>query len=144
STVRSPQAKPASTKRRRMALVALPTAAVLGLSLIPFAGAQSLLPGGSSLSDSVAPGNPPQRDPINTTYPEVDGLPEGVDVNRVEYLSPATVRVTSKPPPFPRLSQEYKFSWRRAWTSRQVSQSPGCGPSIACRARTVDPAGPLG
>ena len=135
STVRSPQAKPASTKRRRMALVALPTAAVLGLSLIPFAGAQSLLPGGSSLSDSVAPGNPPQRDPINTTYPEVEGLPEGVDVNRVEYLSPRHVKVYIQSAAMPDHEQVVQILLARDWYSQPDKQFPEVWALDGLRAR---------
>ena len=130
STVRKP-----NYKRRRMALVALPTAAVLGLSLIPFAGAQSSLPGGGSLSDSFAPGNPPKRDPIDTTYPEVEGLPEGVDVNRVEYLSPRHVKVYIQSAAMPEQEQVVQILLARDWYSQPDKDFPEVWALDGLRAR---------
>ena len=130
STVRKP-----NYKRRRMALVALPTAAVLGLSLIPFAGAQSSLPGGGSLSDSFAPDTPPQRDPIDTTYPEVEGLPEGVDVNRVEYLSPRHVKVYIQSAAMPEQEQVVQILLARDWYSQPDKDFPEVWALDGLRAR---------
>src|SRR5690606_5722836 len=42
---------------------------------------------GSSLSDSIRPSDPPQRTPVSTEYPDVQGLPEGVDVQRIEWIT---------------------------------------------------------
>src|SRR5699024_9846635 len=122
STVRKP-----NYKRRRMALVALPTAAVLGLSLIPFAGAQSSLPRGGSRQSSLpgrgglcysfAPGNPPKRALIDTTYPEVEGLPDGVEGNRVEYLSPRHVKVYIHTAAMPAQEPVVQFLLARDWDS---------------------------
>ena len=133
STVRKP-----GTMRRRMAFAALPTAAVLGLSLIPFAGAQSSLPGssnGSSLSDSFAPGEPPKRDTINTEYPEVEGLPEGVDVNRVEYLSPRHVKVYIQSAAMPEKEQVVQILLARDWYSQPDKQFPEVWALDGLRAR---------
>src|SRR5699024_222328 len=93
STVRNSRAPHTSVKRRPMALVALPPPAGLGLSLLPLAGAESEWAGGSSLSDSFAPSKPLDREPINTTCPEVEGVPEGGVVKRVDYLSPRHLKV---------------------------------------------------
>ncbi|QGU05717.1 alpha/beta hydrolase-fold protein [Corynebacterium comes] len=74
-----------SPQRRRTWLAALviPTTVALGLSLAPAAIAQS----GSSLSDSIRPSDPPQRTPVSTEYPDVQGLPAGVDVQRIEWIT---------------------------------------------------------
>ncbi|MGP5378622.1 alpha/beta hydrolase-fold protein [Corynebacterium casei] len=130
STVLKPGAK-----KRRMALVALPTAAVLGLSLIPFAGAQSSLPGGSSLSDAFAPGTPPQRDPINTEYPEVEGLPEGVDISRVEYLTPRHLKVYIQSAAMPEKEQVVQILLARDWYSQPDKQFPEVWALDGLRAR---------
>lgn len=100
-TARSPERPLASwSKTKKASLIALPTALVLGLGSIPVVGAQSSLgglsSGGSSLSDSFAPEDVPQRSPINTTYPDVEGLPAGVSVDRVEWITPHRVAVFIK------------------------------------------------
>lgn len=138
STVLKPGAK-----KRRMALVALPTAAVLGLSLIPFAGAQSSLPGGSSLSDSFAPGTPPQRDPINTEYPEVEGLPEGVDINRVEYITPRHLKVYIQSAAMPEKEQVVQICWPVTGTPNQTSSSQRYGHWTVCARVMMNLVGPL-
>ena len=135
STVRNSRAPHTSVKRRRMALVALPTAAVLGLSLIPLAGAQSELPGGSSLSDSFAPSKPLDREPINTTYPEVEGLPEGVDVNRVDYLSPRHLKVYIQSAAMPEHEQVVQILLARDWYSQPDKQFPEVWALDGLRAR---------
>lgn len=76
-----------SPQRRRpwLAALVLPTTVALGLSLAPAATAQGLP--GSSLSDSIRPSDPPQRTPVSTEYPDVQGLPAGVDVQRIEWIT---------------------------------------------------------
>ncbi len=95
-----PTASPSHTAKTRRGIVAaaIPTAVAVGLALLPGAQAQSslggLAPEGSSLSDAFAPANPPQRTPIQTeNHPVIEGLPEGVSVNRIEYLTPRHVKV---------------------------------------------------
>src|SRR5699024_6238594 len=76
-----------SPQRRRTSLAAavLPTTVALGISMAPAAPAQ--ISSGSSLSDSIRPSDPPQRTPVSTEYPDVQGLPEGVDVQRIEWIT---------------------------------------------------------
>lgn len=64
---------------------ALALSAALSVTLAPQALAQSSvdIPG---VSDYLRGGTPP-RTPIRTDYPDIQGLPEGVSVNRVEWLS---------------------------------------------------------
>ena len=77
-------------KRRTLAAVAAPTALVLGFGALPVAGAQS------SLTDGITPGTPPQRSVIDTTYPDVEGLPAGVEVDRVVWKSPRHIEMWIK------------------------------------------------
>lgn len=76
-------------KRRTLAAIAAPTALVLGFGALPVAGAQPFSSGLSSggFSDGVAPGEPPVRSEINTTYPDIANLPAGVKVERVVWKS---------------------------------------------------------
>ena len=76
-----------SPQRRRtwLAAAVLPTTVALGISMAPAAPAQ--ISSGSSLSDSIRPSDPPQRTPVSTEYPDVQGLPEGVDVQRIEWIT---------------------------------------------------------
>ncbi len=78
-----------SPQRRRpwLAAVVVPTTLALGLAVAPAAHAQGALPGSSDLSDSFRPTDPPQRTPINTTYPDIANLPAGVEVQRVEWIT---------------------------------------------------------
>ncbi|QGU08535.1 Diacylglycerol acyltransferase/mycolyltransferase Ag85C precursor [Corynebacterium occultum] len=77
--------------RRRslwIAAAAVPTAAALSLSLAAGpATAQSSIGGSSGLSDYLQSDTPPERSPINTEYPEIEGLPAGVSVDRVEWYT---------------------------------------------------------
>lgn len=88
----------AQKTRRGIAAAAVPTALAVGLALLPSAAAQSSLGSGLSsngaLSDAFAPSAPQQRTPISTEQsPQIGGLPEGVSVSRIEYLSPRHVKV---------------------------------------------------
>lgn len=83
---------------RRLAALAIPSVLAIGLGAAPVVNAQGLSSGlgagnGSGFSDAVAPGEPITRTPVETTHPQVEGLPEGVSVDRVEWLSPRRVRV---------------------------------------------------
>ena len=79
--------------RRRslfLAATAIPVSLATAAALAPAAGAQSAIPGssGSSLTDSIAPsGGEPVRSPVRTEYPQIDGLPEGVSIDHVDWLT---------------------------------------------------------
>lgn len=100
---------PRST-RRGIAAAAVPTVIAAGLALLPQATAQQGAPdprqalgemssnmGSSNFSDAFAPSAPPARTPMETEQaPQIAGLPEGVSVNRIEYLTPRHVKVWIK------------------------------------------------
>ena len=127
SSSRSPKTSPKRSSavfgRRRAAAVALPTAVLLGLAIVPVVNAQStssdlssnLGSSGSSLSDDIRPSDPPVRTPIDTTYPEVEGLPEGVAVNRVDWLGPRYVRVYITSAAMPDKEQKVDILLARDW-----------------------------
>ncbi|APT93399.1 hypothetical protein CPHO_11445 [Corynebacterium phocae] len=119
-TQRSPQNSSRSL-RRGVAVAAVPTALAVGLSLLPNATAQSSLGGLSSrggFSDNYAPSAPPQRTPIETEQsPEIAGLPEGVKVNRIEYLTPRHVKVWIKSAVMPDREIGVQILLARDWYS---------------------------
>ena len=73
--------------RKGLALVAVPTALATGLALLPMAGAQSSSSFLGPLTDQFSPSAPPQRSPVETTRPVIEGLPDGVSLNRMEFFS---------------------------------------------------------
>ena len=99
-----------STRLRSPRAVVVPTALALGIALAPIAGPHTALPQAKAdpspadlssnfnpgISDYIAPSAPPQRTPTNTEHPDVPGLPDGVDIDRVEYLSPRHLMVYIK------------------------------------------------
>lgn len=122
--------------RTKLAIVAVPTAMALGITLLPNAGAQSSgSSNGSSLSDAFAPSAPVERTPIETTYPDVEGLPEGVDINRVEYLSPRHVMVYIKSAAMPDKEQKVQIQLARDWYSNPQATFPEVWALDGLRAR---------
>ncbi|QPK79011.1 hypothetical protein G7Y31_11005 [Corynebacterium lizhenjunii] len=118
----TPDRSPART-RRGIAAAAVPTALAVGLALLPNAGAQqdlAALSSGSSnlIPDGATPGTPPQRTPIQVEeYPHIDGLPEGVSVNRIEYLTPHHVKVWVKSAAMPDQEVGFQVLLARDWYS---------------------------
>lgn len=139
SSLRSPGSP--TKARKGLAIAALPTAVAVGLSLLPNATAQSSLGsltqnlGSSNLSDAFAPGTPPERTPIQTEYPEVEGLPEGVDISRVEYLTNRNLRVYIKSAAMPDKEQVVQIQLARDWYSSPDKKFPEVWALDGLRAR---------
>ncbi len=115
----SPQRAPRTRRTRRpawLAAAALPAALAVGMSVAPAVNAQSSLPG-SSLSDSIRPGEPPQRSILNTEYPDVEGLPAGVDIDRVEWLGNRHVAVWIESAAMPEQLMQVQILLARDWHS---------------------------
>ncbi|MEX3514652.1 MULTISPECIES: alpha/beta hydrolase-fold protein [unclassified Corynebacterium] len=127
--------------RRGLAAAALPTALAVGIALLPNATAQQGLgdlsssSSGSSLSDSFAPSAPPERTPIDTTYPDVEGLPEGVDIERVEYLTNRHLMVYIKSAAMPDKLQKVQIQLARDWYSNPEATFPEVWALDGLRAR---------
>lgn len=139
SNLRSPGSP--TKARKGLAIAALPTAVAVGLALLPNATAQSSLGaltqnlGSSGLSDSFAPSNPPQRTPLNTEYPTIEGLPEGVAVSRVEYLSNRHLKVYIKSAAMPDKEQIVQLQLARDWYSSPEKKFPEVWALDGLRAR---------
>lgn len=129
--------------RKGLAVAAVPTAIAVGLALLPNATAQSSLGdissaqpgGGGSLSDHFAPKDPPARTPVETEYPEVEGLPDGVKINRVEYLSNRHLMVYIKSAAMPDQEQKVQIQLARDWYSQPEKKFPEVWALDGLRAR---------
>ncbi|QNE90320.1 hypothetical protein H0194_04920 [Corynebacterium incognita] len=136
------QSSPRSPRAPRTAL-ALPAALAVGLALAPVAtpvasaqsSALSGLSSNSGLSDSFAPSDPPKRTPIDTQRPVVDGLPKGVSVDRVEYLSPRHLMVYIKSAAMPGKLQKVQVLLARDWYSQPEKKFPEVWALDGLRAR---------
>ena len=131
---RSPQRRP------WLAAVILPTTLALGLSVAPAATAQSILPGssGSSLSDSIRPSDPPQRTPMNTEYPDIDNLPAGVSVERLEWITERRVALFIRSAAMPDQLQQVQILLARDWHSNPGRTFPEVWALDGLRARDDD------
>lgn len=136
--ISAPRFSPRTAKnaRRGVGIVAVPTALALSFSMVPAAQAQSsAFPSGSSLSDAFAPSAPPERTPINTEYPDVEGLPGGVDVTRVEYRTPRDVMVYIKSDAMPEQEVKVNILLARDWYSSPDKTFPEVWALDGLRAR---------
>lgn len=131
-----------SKARKGLAVAAVPTAIAVGLALLPNATAQSsvgdlssAIGGDSSLSDHFAPKEPPARTPLNTEYPDVKGLPEGVKINRVEYLTNRHLMVYIKSAAMPDKEQKVQIQLARDWYSHPEKKFPEVWALDGLRAR---------
>ncbi|MDO5511257.1 alpha/beta hydrolase-fold protein [Corynebacterium sp.] len=108
-----------SPQRRRpwLAAVVVPTTLALGVTLAPTAQAQSSLPGSSDLSDSIRPTDPPQREPIRTEYPDIDNLPDGVEVERMEWITNRRVALFIRSAAMPQELIQVQLLLARDWHS---------------------------
>lgn len=123
--------------RRRslwLAAAALPTSLALGLSLSPMAPSASAQ-GSSGLSDYLRSGEPPERSPINTEYPEVEGLPEGVDIERVEWYTNRHISVYINSAAMPDSPIQVQILLARDWHSNPDRNFPEVWALDGLRAR---------
>ncbi|AVH89152.1 putative esterase [Corynebacterium camporealensis] len=124
--------------RKGLTVAALPTAVAVGLALLPSAAAQSSLgdlSSNSSLSDAIAPQDPPKRTPINTEYPDVEGLPEGVDIKRVEYLTNRNLMVYIQSAAMPNEDMKVQIQLARDWYANPDKTFPEVWALDGLRAR---------
>ncbi|GAB3947107.1 alpha/beta hydrolase-fold protein [Corynebacterium tapiri] len=126
------------SRRFRLGLLAVPTAMALGASIVPqVATAQGLggLSSGSSLSDGVAPSDPPVRTPLETTHPKVEGLPAGVSIDRVEWLSDRHIAIFINSAAMPGEPIEVQMLLARDWRSQPNKKFPEVWALDGLRAR---------
>lgn len=122
--------------RRRslwIAAAAVPTTLALGLSLAPAAVAQSS--GSSGLSDYLQSGPPPERSTLSTEYPDIEGLPEGVSVDRVEWYTNRHVAVFINSAAMPEEPIPVHMLLARDWHSNPDREFPEVWALDGLRAR---------
>lgn len=128
--------------RRRslqLALASVPVAVALGIGTIAApvpAVAQSsdnaglssngiANPGfGNGISDYLDPGDVPTRTPIRTDHPKIDGLPAGVSIDRVEWLTDRRVAVFVNSAAMPEHPIQVQILLARDWYSSPDKKFP--------------------
>lgn len=136
------------TLTRLRSPLAVPAVVALGLSLAPVvaptAGAQDMsdlgslssnMSSNSGFSDSFKPSNPPKRTPIDTKRPDVGGLPKGVSIDRVEYMSDRHLMVYLKSAAMPGKLQKVQVLLARDWYSQPDKKFPEVWALDGLRAR---------
>ena len=129
-----------SRRFHRIALAAVPTAIALGVGLLsPVASAEqttilaqsSGLNGLSSafgssggISDYLKEDNVPERTPVKTEYPDIKGLPEGVDVVRQEWLGTHRIALFIKSAAMPEQLMQVQILLARDWYSQPNAEFP--------------------
>lgn len=128
----------------RMKKAAIVAAAVpMVASLVPVvstsAVAQSALPLSSNrggLSDNIRPSDPPKRTPIEVDKnPQIPGLPEGVSVDRIEWLTNRRVAVFIRSAAMPEQLMQVQILLARDWHSNPQAKFPEVWALDGLRAR---------
>lgn len=118
-----------SARRRSLfrTLAAVPVALALTTSMASPALAQSVSSGVSSGlpgTDYLKPGEVPPRTPIKTDHPKIEGLPAGVSVDRVEWLTDRRVAVFIKSAVMPEQLMQVQILLARDWHSNPTMKFP--------------------
>lgn len=124
--------------RNWLIAAALPAALAVGAPAAP-AVAQSSFPGlssGSSLSDNIRPSDPPKRTPIEVDQdPQIPGLPDGVSVDRIEWLTNRRVAVFIRSLAMPDQLMQVQILLARDWHSNPQAKFPEVWALDGLRAR---------
>ena len=131
-----------ATKGQMLAMAAVPTALAVGVAVAP-AVAQigssdlsSSLSSGRGLSDGLRPSDPPKRTPIEVDEnPHIDGLPEGVTVDRIEWLTQRRVAVFINSAAMPGEQIQVQILLARDWHSNPQAKFPEVWALDGLRAR---------
>ena len=134
------------TTPTRLAAAVLPAAVALTLAPVvaPASSAQSSLPGDLSsqlssnrgISDGLRPHDPPKRTPIEVeTNPQIPGLPEGVKVDRIEWITNRRVAVFINSPSMPQHPIQVQILLARDWHSNPTAKFPEVWALDGLRAR---------
>ena len=109
----------------RIAAVLVPLTLLVPM---PVAVAQSTAPSPSAGSNGITGylegGEAPQRTPIRTDHPDIAGLPEGVDVDRVEWLTDRRIAVFIKSAAMPEKPIQVQILLARDWHSKKDAKFP--------------------
>ncbi|WKD58282.1 Diacylglycerol acyltransferase/mycolyltransferase Ag85C precursor [Corynebacterium capitovis DSM 44611] len=130
--MRVPRLGHPTARRAWIAAAAIPTAFVAGLTSVP-AVAQSSFGG---FSDNIRPSDPPVRTPVETeSNPQIAGLPEGVSVERVDWLSSRRVAVFIRSAAMPEQLMQVQILLARDWHSKPTATFPEVWALDGLRAR---------
>ena len=129
-----------TTTRLMAALLPAALAVPLATAVAPNAGAQSSdlssLSSSRGLSDGLRPSDPPKRTPIEVEKnPEVPGLPAGVKVDRIEWLTSRRVAVFINSPSMPQHPIQVQILLARDWHSNPTAKFPEVWALDGLRAR---------
>ena len=122
---------------------ALPAVAIVTAALVPAQLAQaqnadlsSQLSSNRGFSDSIRPSDPPKRTPIDVeSHPQVPGLPAGVSVDRIEWLTQRRVAVWIKSAAMPDHPIQVQILLARDWHSNPTATFPEVWALDGLRAR---------
>lgn len=134
--------------QRAARVAAVPTAMLMVASALPAVApqAQAQLSSSSSgsstfgdsrgLSDAIRPKDPPKRTPIEVDeHPDIPGLPEGVSVDRIEWLTSRRVAVFIKSAAMPDELVQVQILLARDWHSNPDAKFPEVWALDGLRAR---------
>ena len=126
-------------KKAAIVAAAVPMVASLVPVLSTSAVAQSSLPLSSNrggLSDNIRPSDPPKRTPIEVDKnPQIPGLPEGVSVDRIEWLTNRRVAVFIRSAAMPEQLMQVQILLARDWHSNPQAKFPEVWALDGLRAR---------
>ncbi|SDL97542.1 S-formylglutathione hydrolase FrmB [Corynebacterium mycetoides] len=127
-----------AARRNWLIAAAIPTAVVVGATAIPAAGQSSLsgLSSNAGFSDNIRPSDPPKRTPIEVDRnPQIPGLPAGVSVDRIEWLTNRRVAVFIKSAAMPEQLMQVQILLARDWHSNPEATFPEVWALDGLRAR---------
>lgn len=101
-----------------------PAAATQISYLAQSSGLSSSLFGSSNLSDYLKDENVPDRTPVRTEHPVIDGLPAGVSVDRVEWLDSHRIAVFIKSAVMPEQPIQVQILLARDWYAKPDATFP--------------------
>ena len=130
------------TKGQLLAVAAVPTALAVGVAVVPAVAQNgssdlsSSLSSGRGISDGLRPSDPPPRTPIEVDeHPRIEGLPEGVSVERIEWLTQRRVAVFINSPSMPDKPIQVQILLARDWHSNPEAKFPEVWALDGLRAR---------
>ncbi|WJZ03865.1 alpha/beta hydrolase-fold protein [Corynebacterium freiburgense] len=114
---------------RRISRIAALLVPLTLLAPTPIAAAQTSAPSANlAPSDGITGylegGEAPQRTPIRTDHPDIGGLPSGVDVDRVEWLTDRRIAVYIKSAAMPEKPIQVQILLARDWHSNKNANFP--------------------
>ncbi|HIW95853.1 MAG TPA: hypothetical protein H9867_05135 [Candidatus Corynebacterium gallistercoris] len=138
STAKLPRLR--SARRIGAASLALPLA--LGMTVpavvTPTADAQSSISegwGAGSGTDSIRPDSYPERTPIETEHRDIQGLPQGVEETRVEWITNRWANIYIKSAAMPEQEMKVQILLARDWYSKPNQTFPSVWALDGLRAR---------